>query len=203
MKVLALAPGAVVELAYRPGDQEIVAVLGLTDPETGETEHVRLVRRHARTGPSALDAIAKALHSTSPAPRFVAGDVRLGPHGLEIDPTAIVTDRVIVPDLETEPAMVESLPLLAPRQEPPIHSATVVASTLLEEALHDGLARLRAGFADRAAHAAEALGAVGLRGVQRRVLALRDAVKSSDATAARVWLDAAVRLELTREVAFE
>ncbi|MDF2695301.1 MAG: hypothetical protein K0S65_3684, partial [Labilithrix sp.] len=130
VKVLALEPGAVLELAYRPGDQEIVAVLGLTDPASGEVAHVRLVRRHARTGPSALDAIAKALRSTSPPPRFVAGDVRLGSHGLEIDPTAIVTDRVIVPDLETEPAMVESLPLLAPRQEPPIHAATVVAATL-------------------------------------------------------------------------
>ncbi|MDF2695647.1 MAG: hypothetical protein K0S65_4030, partial [Labilithrix sp.] len=59
------------------------------------------------------------------------------------------------------------------------------------------------GFADRATHAADALGAVGLRGAQRRVLALRDAVKSGDAAAARVWLDAAVRLELTREAAFE
>jgi SWIM zinc finger len=203
MKVLALEPGAVLELAYRPGDQELVAVLGLTDTSTGETAQVRLVRRFARTGPSALDAIAKALQSTSPAPRFVAGDVRLGSHGLEIDPTAIVTDRVIVPDLETEPAVVEALPLLAPHTEPPIHAAIVVASTLLEEALHDGLARLRSGFTDRAAHAAEALAAVGLRGAQRRILALRDAVKSSDSGAARVWLDAAVRIELTREAAFE
>ncbi len=49
-------------------------------------------------------AIAKALRSTSPPPRFVAGDVNVAQ--LEIDPTAIVTDRVIVRILETEPAMV-------------------------------------------------------------------------------------------------
>lgn len=203
MKVLALPhEGAVLEVAYRPGDQELVAVLGLTDPTTGETGRIHLVRRHSRTGPSALDAIAKALRSTMPAPRFVAGDVRFGPRGLEIDPTAIVTDRVIVPDLETEPPMVESLPLLAPRKEPPFHAAIALAATLLEEALHDGLAHLRGGFTDRALHAAGVLGAVGLRGAQRRVLALREAVSSGSADAARTWLDAAVRLELMRETAF-
>ncbi|OJY21860.1 MAG: hypothetical protein BGO98_03340 [Myxococcales bacterium 68-20] len=203
MKVLALPPeGAVLEVAYRPGDQELIAVLGLTDPTTGNTGRIHLVRRHSRTGPSALDAIAKALQSTTPAPRFVAGDVRFGPRGLEIDPTAIVTDRVIVPDLETEPPMVESLPLLAPRKEPPFHAAIALAATLLEEALHDGLAHLRVGFIDRALHAAGVLGAVGLGGAQRRVLALREAVSSGNADAARIWLDAAVRLELTRDTAF-
>jgi len=200
MKVIELDSGAVLEVAYRPGEQELVAVLGQTDPETGQVDHIHLVRRHSRTGPSALDAIAKALQST---PRFVAGDVRLGPRGLEIDPTAIVTDRVVVPDLESEPAIVERLPLLAPRSEAPIHVALAAASTLLEEGLHDGLARLRGGFADRATHAADALGAVGLSGARRRVLALRDAVKTGDGGAARAWLDAAVRLELTREAALE
>lgn len=206
MKVLALEPGAVLEVAYRPGDQELVAVLqqgqaGLGpdgEPLSAASAQIYLVRRHTRTGPSALDALAKALTGT-PAPRFIAGDVRLGPMGLEIDPTAIVTDRVIVPDLETEPRTVENLPLLAQRKERPMLVATTLASALLEEALHDGLMRVRAGFGDRAAHAAEALGAVGLDGAKKRVLALRDAVKSHAPTAARAWLDAAVRIELTRE----
>ena len=199
MKILELDPGAVREVAYRPGDQELVAVLGHTDPETGQLDLVHVVRRHSRTGPSALDAIAKALQST---PRFVAGDVRLGSRGLEVDPTAIVTNRVIVPDLETEHAIVEKLPLLAPRSGSPIHAALAVATTLLEEALHDGLAHLRAGFADRATHAADALGAVGLAGARRRFLALRDTSKAGDG-GARAWLDAAVRLELTREAALD
>lgn len=201
MKVIELDPGAVLEVAYRPGDQEIVAVLGYTDPETGHVEHIHLVRRHSRTGPSALDSIAKALQSTEPPPRFVAGDVWLGARGLEIDPTAIVTDRLIVPDLETEPAIVEKLPLLAPRKAPPIHAALAAASTVLEEALHDGLSRLRGGFADRATQAADALGAVGLAGARRRLVTLRDAAGSGDAGGARAWLDAAVRLELTRDAA--
>ena len=198
MKVIELDPGAVLEVAYRPGDQEIVAVLGHTDAESGHAERLHLVRRHSRTGPSALDAIAKALEQ---GPKFVAGDVRLGSRGLEIDPTALVTDRVIVPDLETEPPIVEKLPLLAPREEPPIGSTLVRAGTVLEEALHDGLARLRPGFADRATQAADALGAVGLAEARKRIIALRDAAKAGDATAARAWLDAAIRLELTREAA--
>jgi hypothetical protein len=169
-------------------------VLGQAD----ESEVVYLVRRHARTGPSALDAIANALMQ-GPGPRYVAGDVRLGPRGVEIDPTAIVTDRVIVPDLETDAPLAETLPHLAPRKEPPMHAALRLTSTLLEEALHDGLARLRGAFADRATHAAEGLAAVGLAGSQQRVLALRDAVKTGDPAAARAWLDAAVRVELTRE----
>jgi hypothetical protein len=201
MKVFALEPGAVVEIAYRPGDQELVAVLGQRDPTTGEMAHVHLVRRHSRAGPSALDALARALASNDPAPRFVAGDVRLGPRGIEVDPTAIVTDRVIVPDLEVEPSIVETLPFLATRKETPLHAAIAVAATVLEEGLHDGLGRSRTGFADRAAHAASALGAVGLAGARERMLALGNAVKSSDVRAARAWLDAAVRLELSREAA--
>lgn len=97
----------------------------------------------------------------------------------------------------------EKLPLLAPREEPPLHAATVLTATLLEEALHDGLSRVRGGFADRATQAAEALGAVGLAGARRRIVALRDAVTSGDVGAARAWLDAAIRLELTREATLD
>jgi len=213
MKVLALQEGSVLEIAYRPGDQEIVAVLSVGTPpspddqaETGaeaaaEACIIHLVRRHARTGPSALDAIAKALSSTGKdAPRYVAGDVRQGARGLEIDPTAIVVgDRVIVPDLETEAATVEKLPLVAARKDPPLVTAIAMANTLLEEALHDGLLRVRSGFVDRATHATESLAAVGLHSASKRFGALRDAVRSHEPTATRAWLDAAVRLELSRE----
>jgi hypothetical protein len=211
MKVLALKEGAVREIAYRPGDQEIVAVLsvGNPTPAAGEGEEppneeatiIQLVRRHARTGPSALDAIAKALSGTGKdAPRFIAGDVSQGARGLQIDPTAIVAgDKVIVPDLETEAAMVENLPLSAARNDPPLVMAIAMAGTLLEEALHDGLLRVRPGFVDRAAHATESLAAVGLTSASKRFGLLRDSVKAHEPTAARAWLDAAIRLELSRE----
>ena len=195
MKVLALGPDAVVELAYRPGDQELVARLRLGSAQ------IQLVRQHSRTGPSALDALARALDG-APGPRFVAGDVRLGARGLEINPTAIVTDRMIVPHLETEARVVEKLPLLEPRSEHPLREATALAAAVLEEALHDGLATLRPGFVDRVTRGAEALGAVGLSGAQRRLVLLREAVQNADVGAARAWLDAVVRLELTREASF-
>ena len=89
MRVLAIGPGNVQRLAYRPGDQELVAILG-----DGNGNIVHLVRRHARTGPHALDVLARAL-GDAPGPRFVAGEVRLGPLGLELDPTAIVTESTV------------------------------------------------------------------------------------------------------------
>ncbi len=193
MRVLAIGPGNVQRLAYRPGDQELVAILG-----DGNGNIVHLVRRHARTGPHALDVLARAL-GDAPGPRFVAGEVRLGPLGLELDPTAIVTDRVLVPDLETGSRFVETLPQLPPFTTSPIRRALHEASALLEEALHDGLSRLRPGFGERAASATAALGAVGLEGAARRVGVLAEAIRTNDAASARAWLDAAIRLELTRE----
>ena len=74
-----------------------------------------------------------------------------------------------------------------------------LAASVLEEVLHDGIARLRAGLADRATRAAEALGTVGLRGPRQMLLTLRDAV-GQEPNAASAWLDAALRIELTREV---
>jgi hypothetical protein len=187
MRVLAIAPGQVLRVGYRPGEQEIVAVLG---DDAGATVH--LVRRHTRSAPHALDVLARALDG-SPGPRFVAGEVRLGPHGVEIEPTAIVTDRVLVPDLDKETARVESLPHVPPRPALASHVALDAAQALLEESLHDGLAHLRSGFGERASAVADALSQVGLAGAEKRIRALREAMT------ARSWLDAAVRLELTRE----
>jgi hypothetical protein len=193
MRVIAIEPGNVLRVGYRPGEQELVAALG-----DGNGGVIHLVRRHSRTGPAALDVLARAL-SEAPGPRYVAGEVRLGPLGIELDPTAIVTDRVLVPDLETEARRVEDLPMLAPSVAPPIFQALDQANALLEEALHDGLARLRPGFVERAGVASSALAATGLMGAARRVTALAESVRTGDATTARAWLDAAIRIELTRE----
>ena len=84
-------------------------------------------------------------------------------------------------------------------EDNPIFPQMHEASALLEEALHDGLSRLRPGFGERAASATAALGAVGLEGAARRVGVLAEAIRTNDAASARAWLDAAIRLELTRE----
>jgi len=94
---------------------------------------------------------------------------------------------------------VETLPQLPPGTPSPIRRALDEANALLEEALHDGLSRLRPGFGERASSAAASLGAVGLEGAARRVSVLAEALRTNDAACARAWLDAAIRLELTRE----
>ena len=196
IRVLAIAPGQVLRVGYRPGEQEIVAELG-----DGNGGRVLLSKHHRSAAPHALDVLAQALDGPH-APRFVAGEVRLGPSGLEIDPTAIVTDRVLVPDLEgavtSAASRVDALPHFAPRAAQPMQLALDATQALLEESLHDGLAHLRPGFADRASAAADALSKVGLLAMERRIRALRASVVTH-APAAAAWIDASVRLELTRE----
>jgi hypothetical protein len=185
MRVLALGPEHVATVGYRPGDQELVAAI--RDAEGGS---VLLVRRYTRSTPHALDVLARALAGS---PRFVAGEVRLGAAGVEIEPTAIVTDRVLVPDLDRESASLDDLPVLASSVVAPMHIALEGAQALLEEALHDGIAHPRGNFADRAARAADALSKVGLVGAEKRMRTLGEAPSASG------WLDAMIRLDLTRE----
>jgi len=128
------------------------------------------------------------------SPRFIAGDLRLGDTGLELDPLALVVgDRVIVPDLEPAPATIERLPVSARDEPTPLHLALATTSAALEEALHDGLGRPRAGFDERIAAATAALADAGLEGARTRLAAFAKARSPEN------WLEAALRLELTRE----
>ena len=187
-------------LFYRPGEQELWA-----DLETPRGGPIRLVKRHAAVTPGAIDAIARAL-TGEPRLRFVSGDIRRGPRGLEIDPAALVTDRVIVPDLEPPRPLGLSFP--APPPEPsaePVADAALLASSLLEEACHIGLARVSAGWSDRASEAASRLDQGGLQGVAGHFKRLVDRVedlrrdRSRAGAAAEAWLSASIRLALLRE----
>jgi hypothetical protein len=187
-------------LFYRPGEQELWA-----DLETPGGGPIRLVKRHAAVTPGAIDAIARAL-TGEPRLRFVSGDIRRGPRGLEIDPAALVTDRVIVPDLEPPRPLGLSFP--APPPEPsaePVADAALLASSLLEEACHIGLARVSAGWSDRASEAASRLDQGGLQGVAGHFKRLVDRVedlrrdRSRAGAAAEAWLSASIRLALLRE----
>lgn len=179
-----LALGNVVDLAYRTAEQELCAVVDLAGGGT-----IRVARRYSRAAPAALDVLAAALRD---APRYVAGEVMLTAHGLAIDPAALVTDRVVVPDLDPS---THALDLPAAESAPlsPLEAACACAMDVLEEALHDGIGRLRAGFGERAAIAVSALAASGLEGARARL-----ATFASERTAA-TWLEAALRVELTRE----
>ena len=183
-RVLAIA--SVKDIAYRHADQELVALVSLKHGGA-----VLVTRRYGRAAPAALDVLAAALRE---GPRFIAGDVRLGDGGLELDPIGLVVgERVVVPDLESAPAATERLPP-ATRDEPtPIHRALATTGAVLEEALHDGLGQLREGFAARVGAAARALADAGLEGARIRLEAF------ARAPTVDAWLEAALRLELTRE----
>ena len=117
-----------------------------------------------------------------------------------------MTDRVIVPDLEP-PAPGVALRTAATAPASPVRAAIALAASALEEAAHLGLAHLPASFAGRAAEAAARLDATGLRAAARRLERLRervhalrdDAREAPLAAAASAWMDAAIRVELTRE----
>jgi hypothetical protein len=198
--VRAVEVAGVRSLFYRPGEQELWA-----DLETPLGGSIRLVRRHASVTPGAIDAIARAL-TGEPRAKFVSGAIRRGPHGLLIEPAALVTDRVIVPDLE--PPRPLGLAFPAPPAEPsidPLAAAAEQASTLLEEACHIGLARLSPGWSDRASDAASRLDQVGLRSIADRFARLLERAadlrrdRSLAGAAASAWISASIRLTLLRE----
>jgi hypothetical protein len=198
--VRAVEVAGVRSLFYRPGEQELCANL-----ETPLGGSIRLVRRHASVTPGAIDAIARAL-TEEPRVKFVSGAIRRGPHGLLIEPAALVTDRVIVPDLE--PPRPLGLALPAPPPEPsidPLAAAAEQASTLLEEACHIGLARLSPGWSDRASDAASRLDQVGLRSIADLLARLLERAadlrrdRSLAGAAASAWISASIRLTLLRE----
>jgi hypothetical protein len=201
MRVVAVS--GVSQVAYDPGEQQVSARLA-----DGQGQSIRLVRRHRRAGPHALDAIASALTGTAPL-RFVAGDVRHGPFGLEIDPVGLVTDRLIVPDLEPAPAAPAEIAVGEVRHADALLAAIDLARSLLSEGCHLGLRRARPEWTARTLEAAARLDEVGLAGAGKRVRALADRVKGlrdgageGDASAlAEAWASAAIRVDLCREAA--
>ena len=200
-------------LAYEPGEQRLSAYVR-TGNAGDAAPIVRVVRRHHRASPRALDVLAAALADGSRV-RFVAGDVRHGFSGLEIDPVAVVTDRVIVPDIEPGDDAAgavdrcEPVATLVATSAPTPASALEQVSNVLEECCHVGLVRLRKPWADRARAAAERLDEVDLRQPAIRVRALADraralveghgATEAEAGEAVAAWRDAAVRVALARD----
>ncbi len=197
-----LAVASVDGLAYSPGQQAIAASL---HDAAGRT--VRLVRRHRAAAPHAVDVLAAALAGAAPV-RFVAGEVHLGAEGPEIDPVGLVTDRVIVPDLEPAPAASRARvgTLAAPRG--PLGEAVREALTALELGAHQGLVFAPSSYAAMLAASQGRLASVGLADCAARVGRLADRVPRAQSSAeaapraevAAAWRSAAVRLSLALEV---
>jgi hypothetical protein len=169
-----------------------------------------LTRRHRGVAPGALDALAAALGDGASPPAFASGFLRLGAHGLELEPIAVASGgRLVVPDIEpAEPRA--GVPLgKAELDGSPLHDAIARAASCLEEASHAGILRLPPGWSERVDAASRGLEEVGLAEAARRLDALRhgaararqarDASAPEAQRAAAAWEGAAVVLALARE----
>lgn len=194
---------AVSSMVYSPGRQALLAVVA---DRAGFP--LRVVARHRAIAPHAIDLLAGALGDARP-PRFLSGYLFPGEQGLEMTPLAVVTDRVVVLDLEATGNRVE-LPLGdSALDASPIDAALAETSTCLEEAAHSGLLRPAPGWVERARAAEERLERVGLQQVSTGLRALIDAVgaaalargpsSAEAARAASAWERVFVRIALTRE----
>jgi hypothetical protein len=192
-EVHAVEVSAVRDVVYSAAEQKLVAEL-----VDGAGHPFLLVLRHRRAAPNAIDTTAAAL--ARPV-RYVAGELRRGATHWELEPLALAGDALVVPDL-AGPVLsaLEAGRVLAPREDP-LDAALTRAEAALEELCNTGLgARSRAALG-RAAEAVKKLDDAGLSALADRLRAVTERAGAGEpAAAADAWLDAGLRLALTREV---
>lgn len=196
---------SVAGLAYAPGEQTLLATLLDAD---GEPFH--LARSYRSVAPHALDHLAAALVGTWGAIRFVSGEVRRHLGSFVVDPLAVVCDRLLILDLESAPAARPPLPHARPVIDPPVEAAAAEAFGLVEEGAHQGLRRAAPGYADRLRAGAAKLEKAGLTTSAARLRHLETSLRLARAATAEqeegwrlasaAWADAAIHLDLVREV---
>jgi len=188
----------VLAISWDPAAQTLTA-----DVSDGEAIY-HVVRAYRAAAPAALDAIAVALSGAHGPPRFVAGEVRRHLGRVEVDPSAIACDRVIVPDLwDGEAVVVPTAPSRGVEGHP--EGAVATAAGLLEDAAHGGLRALSAGWSARLRESAAALDEVGLATTGEALATVASAVDEARVSGAGwpaacdAWLAAALRVALLRE----
>ncbi len=205
--VHAVAVQKVEDLSFQPAAQTLVATLRDADGAI-----LRLARPYRAVAPHALDHLAAALAGDHGPVRFVSGTIRRHLGGFEIDPLAVACDRLIVPDIVPDLAEPLGHALSADRgaasADPPVEAAAAEALGILAEGAHHGLRHAPFAYPDRLRAAAARLTAAGLTACAARLETLDATLRaargggeeSSWSTAAAAWMDAAIRLELVREV---
>jgi hypothetical protein len=190
LRVVAVA--GVSDVVYLPSEQQLVAALS---DDRGAT--VRLVVRHRAVAPHALDAVGAALGDGL---RFVAGELRNGPAGLEIDPVGLVTRQLVVPDLVPSAAKWEAPHAARAHVRSPLDAALAEAESVLEEGVQLGLAPARGDWLARVASARKRLDDTGFASVAERFSGLeRDAGGGTDG-AIEAWVEASLRVALARHL---
>jgi hypothetical protein len=190
------------EPVYLPGAQRLVA--GVLDADGAP---LRVSRPFRAVAPAALDHLTRALTGGYGPVRFITGEVRRTLRGFELEPLAVVADRIIVPDLEREP-LETSLPMgREPPPASPLENAIATGLGVLDEAAHHGLERAAPTLSDRASAAGKRAGELGLSvGGNQLALFAAQLVRARAAgtddgwrEAARTWTDAAITFLLCRE----
>jgi hypothetical protein len=190
--VRVIAVHTVRDVVYLPAEQELVATLC-----DGNGAAVRLSIRHRAVAPHALDAVGAALGKGL---RFVAGELRLGPAGLQMDPAALVTDRLVVPDLAGSAAAWEAPHAVRAPVHRALDAALVEAESTLEEAAQLGVLPPRADWFEHVAVARRHLDDAGLASVAARFAALERAARATAPGAVDAWLNASIRVALARHL---
>lgn len=172
-----------------------------------EGELILLRKPWRAVAPRALDFLAAALAGTWGPVRFVSGEIHRHLGHFEMEPLAVACDRLVVPDLEKGSV---TAPRLDPAREfadPPVESAAAEALGLLDEGAHHGLRYAAAGYPDRLRAAVARLEGVGLTDCAARLRRLDETLRAARAggeegwpEAAGAWAEAAVRLQLVREM---
>ena len=191
--VRAIAIAQVDDIHYRPGAQQLVAVV---HAPTGRAT-VSLAHTSATGG--AVDALAHALSGELGPVRFVAGHLRR--HGGEviIEPTAVVAgERVVVPAFAATSTTV--IPSGAADLTDPLASALSDALALAAEVAHRGWRHLPPSWAARTERTADQLRRVGLAKSAQSLLELRTAIRAEFTEhSLDHWADSTIRLLVTAE----
>jgi SWIM zinc finger len=197
----------VLSVAFLPGAQRLVATL-----VDAEGAALRLVRPYRAVTPHAIDHLAAALSGRFGKVRFVSGEVtrRLG--HFELEPLAVVCDRLVVPDVEPEPAEqpADPHPLARSLELPgadPLAAALDEALGALEAGAHHGLQHGAHGYPDQLRAAAEHLDRIGLVDCAAALTAVATELRGARATSSDAgwqatvdaWMNAAIRLHIAKE----
>lgn len=191
-------------IADLPGTQSLAALV-----LDQEGEAILLRKSWRSVAPHALEVLAAALSGVWGPVRFVSGEIRRHLGGFEMEPLAVACDRLVIPDLEKKgEAPAPRLERGRDRVDPPAEAAAAEALGLLDEGAHHGLRHASGGYPDRLRATVKRLEEVGLNDCADRLRRLEEALRAARGggeegwpAAARGWLEAAIRLQLVREVA--
>lgn len=199
--VHAIRVGEIEEVVFDASEQTLVA--RVRDPEGAPF----LIRRaHRRIAPRALDELGRVLLGADGAVRWVAGEVRAEGPTFVVEPTLVVAERVVVPDVEDCGAFDLPRGRVRPHRDR-VGERLDAAWSALEELAQLGIRGTTAAHGERLEAAAAGLAALGMGSitarVQRAALEVARARGGGEPEALRAAagaiVDAAIRLELARE----